>query len=56
MADAPDPRDVEKVADAIRGMDWSGDAPSPDAIAEVALTAMQSLPRRAQVVRASRNG
>lgn len=51
-----DPRDVDAVAKAIRDMDWSGTAPAPEAIAEVALTAAQELPRRAQVVRANRNG
>jgi len=51
-----DPRDVETVAKAIREMDWSGDAPAPDAIAEVALDAMTELPRRAKEVRATRNG
>lgn len=51
-----DPRDVETVADAIRDMDWSGDAPAPEAIAEVALAAMETLPRRAKEVRATRNG
>lgn len=51
-----DPRDVDTVAKAISGMDWSGPAPAPEAIAEVALTAAQELPRRAQIVRANRNG
>lgn len=51
-----DPRDVETVADAIRDMDWSGTAPTPEAIAEVALNAIAVLPRRAKEVRAKRNG
>lgn len=51
-----DPRDVETVAKAIGDMDWSGSAPAPEAIAEVALMAAQELPRRAQIVKANRNG
>jgi len=58
-----DPRDVEAVAKAIRNMPWPDDGSAPattyddaEAIAEVALTAAQELPRRAQVVRANRNG
>jgi len=51
-----DERDIVTVAKAIREMDWSEDAPTPDAIAEVALDAMAELPRRAKEVQGRRNG
>lgn len=51
-----DARDVVAVAAAIREMDWSGDAPTPEAIAEVALNTIAEQPRRAKEIRGNRNG
>lgn len=54
-------RDVETVAAAIRDMPNGDGFPvnvrdDAEAIAEVAMAAAQELPRRAQVLRANRNG